>query len=171
MSRLKFLTAAVLLALAGWAAAFAVSKPEGPPAATPAPPVPSPTSIRKFEEYGDISFSDEKARLDNFAVELLNTPEATGYVIAYGGQRGRAGEARRRIERASRYLVAARKVPAARLVTFDGGYREVSTVELYVFPPDAAPAPTLLASPTVDPTEVEIIKGKPARRGRGARPP
>ncbi|HEX6185354.1 MAG TPA: hypothetical protein VFZ44_15825, partial [Pyrinomonadaceae bacterium] len=31
----------------------------------PAPPIPSPT--RAIDEYGDIPFEDEKARLDNFA--------------------------------------------------------------------------------------------------------
>lgn len=166
MSRLRFLTAAVLLALAGWPAASPAAGAEGTASAAPVPPVPSPTASRKIDEYGDIRFSDEKMRLDNFAIELLSVPAAKGYIIAYGGRRAREGEARRRMERARRYVMAARKVPASRLVTIDGGHREELTVELYIIPSRTTPPQ---ASPTVDPAEVEITRGRPNRRGRGSR--
>src|SRR6185436_15015832 len=39
---------------------------------------------RKFDEYGNIRFNDEKARLDNFAVQLQNEPTSQGYIIAFG---------------------------------------------------------------------------------------
>lgn len=117
----------------------------------------------KIDEYGDIRFGDEKARLDNLAIELLNWPEGKGYIIAYGGRRSRVGEARRRAERAKRYLVTARGIPGERIDTLDGGYRENLTVELRVISKDGdAPAP----SPTVDPSEVTIIKSKSTRKPR-----
>jgi hypothetical protein len=47
---------------------------------------------RKIDEYGNIRFNDEKARLDNYAIELQNDPTAQGYLICYGGRR--AGRAR-----------------------------------------------------------------------------
>jgi hypothetical protein len=167
MYSLKLIVAGVLLALAAGAGLSSVAKAGGPAAPSAAPPIPSPTSTRKIDEYGDISFNDEKARLDNFAIELTNWPEATGYIIAYGGRRGREGEARRRMERAKRYLLTSRRVAAAQLVTIDGGYRQELTVELYVNPPDMTPPSP---SPTVDPAEVEIIKERPKVK-RPARKP
>ena len=118
---------------------------------------------RKIDEYGNIRFNDEKARLDNFAIELQNDPTSQGYLICYGGRRGRAGEAQRRCDRAKDYLVTTRGISADRIVTVDGGYRENLTVELWIVPQGATP-PT--ASPTVDPSE---IKATPTPRTRGRR--
>lgn len=122
--------------------------------------VPLPT---KFDEYGNIRFNDEKARLDNYAIQLQNSPGSQGYIIAYGGRRGAAGEAQARADRAKNYLVNTRGIEAGRLVTVDGGYKEELTVELWIVPTGANP-PT--ASPTVDASEVQIVKPR-ARRRRG----
>lgn len=121
---------------------------------------------RKFDEYGNIAFNDEKARLDNFAIELQNNPGAQGYIIAYAGRRARENEAQSRADRAKDYLVNNRQIDSGRIVTVDGGNREDLTVELWIVPTGATP-PT--ASPTVDASEVQIIKGRattPRRRGR-----
>jgi hypothetical protein len=120
---------------------------------------------RKIDEYGNIRFNDEKARLDNFAIELQNDPTATGYIIAYGGRRGRAGEAQARADRAKNYLVNQRGIDASRIQTIDGGFREDLTVELWIAP-SGAQAPT--ASPTVDPSEVQTTtpRRRGSRRGR-----
>ncbi len=120
---------------------------------------------RKFDEYGNIAFNDEKARLDNFAIELQNDPGAQGYIIAYSGRRARANEAQSRADRAKDYLVNMRQIDSGRIVTVDGGAREDLTVELWIVPSGAAP-PT--ASPTVDASEVQIIRA-PARRSRRGR--
>jgi len=119
---------------------------------------------RKIDEYGNIRFNDEKARLDNFAIELQNDPTAQGYIIAYGGRRGRAGEAQRRADRAKDYLVNTRGIDASRIVTVDGGFREDLTVELWIVP-SGATAPQ--ATATVDPSEVQTIT--PRRRRRRGR--
>ncbi|MCA1635019.1 MAG: hypothetical protein LC802_15350 [Acidobacteria bacterium] len=118
---------------------------------------------RKYDEYGNIRFNDEKARLDNYAIELQNNPGAQGYIIAYGGRVGRAGEAQRRADRARDYLVNQRGISADRIVTVDGGYREELTVQLWIVPQGATP-PT--AEPSVDPSEVRTTRA-PARRRRG----
>jgi hypothetical protein len=115
---------------------------------------------RKIDEYGNIRFNDEKARLDNYAIELQNDPTAQGYLICYGGRKGRTGEAQRRCDRAKDYLVNTRGISGDRIVTVDGGYKEELTVELWVVPSGANP-PT--GKPTVDPSEV---KATPAPRGR-----
>src|SRR5688500_17247522 len=74
-----------------------------------------PPTARKLDEYGVIRTGDEKQRLDNFTVELQNDPTAQGYLICYGARRGRAGEARRRCERARTYLISTRGIDAPRV--------------------------------------------------------
>jgi hypothetical protein len=114
-----------------------------------------------FDEYGNIKFEDEKARLDNFAIELQNDPTARGYLICYGGRTGYEGEAARRCERAKNYLATVRYIEPERVVTVDGGFREELTVKLSVVPLGATPpAPT----PTVDAGEVLIRRGRPGRK-------
>jgi hypothetical protein len=117
---------------------------------------------RKVDEYGNIRFNDEKARLDNFAIELQNDPTAQGYLVCYGGRTGRTGEAQRRCDRAKNYLVSTRGIDGSRIVTVDGGFREELTVELWIVPSGANPPS---ASPTVDPSEVKPARA-PRRRGR-----
>jgi hypothetical protein len=118
---------------------------------------------RKIDEYGNIRFNDEKARLDNYAIELQNDPTAQGYLVCYGGRTGRTGEAQRRCDRAKNYLVSTRGIDASRIVTVDGGFREELTVELWVVPSGATPPPN---SPTVDPSEVKPTRAPTRRRGR-----
>jgi hypothetical protein len=122
---------------------------------------------RLIDRYGNVRFNDEKARLDLFAVELQNNPGAQGYIIAYGGRRGRAGEAQARADRARDYLVNTRGIDASRITTVDGGFREDLEVELWLVPTGAT-APT--ASPTVDASEVQTItapRRRAPRRRRG----
>jgi hypothetical protein len=117
----------------------------------------------KIDEYGNIKFNDEKARLDNFSIHLENEPTVQGYLICYGGRIGRVGEAQRRCARAKNDLVTRRMISADRIVTLNGGYRESMIVELWAIPSGLTPpAP----SPTVDPHEVKTIRSKPKRRAR-----
>jgi hypothetical protein len=124
-----------------------------------------PIQPRKIDEYGDIAVGDEKARLDNFVIELWNDPTARGYVLCYGGRRSRANEAQRRCERARNYLVNSRGMDAPRIVVVDGGLREGPEVEVWVVPTGAVPP---ASTPTVDPKEVRPSPppGKPRGRGR-----
>ncbi len=120
--------------------------------------------LQKYDEYGDISYADEKARLDNFAILLRNEPGLTGYIMAYGGRVGRAGEAQRRAERAMKYVSGKmRDMDAGRVVTVDGGYREELTVQLWAVPQGFTPPS---AEPSVDPTEVKFVKEAKARGRR-----
>ena len=146
------------------------------PAPTPTPEMPTPTPTpdipavtptpQQFDTYGRIARNDEKARLDNFAVALQNDPGAQGYIIAYGGRRGPAGEAQTRADFAKNYLVNSRGIDPGRLITVDGGFREEATTELWLVPSGATP-PT--ATPNVDASEVQTTRPPrraPRRRGR-----
>jgi hypothetical protein len=110
---------------------------------------------RKIAEYSDIPFRNEKKRLDIFAKQLLNASTSQGYIFAYAGKRACADEALRLAKRAKKYLVNKRGIPHSRLVVVDCGYKEQWTIELYIIPP-GMPLPP--ATPTVDPSAVQIIK-------------
>jgi len=120
-----------------------------------------------FDSYGDLSWEDEKVHLDNFAIALQHDPESIGYIIVYAGRRACVSEAKDRALRAKQYVVETRGIQASRIKWIDGGYREELTTVLQPVPPGA---PELTASPTLKPSDVQIIKNcKPknpkARKG------
>ena len=92
---------------------------------------------RAFDEYGRICWENEKARLDNFAIQLLNEPTTLGHIIVYDGQRACRGEAVARAIRAKKYLVDYRKVPATRIVWRWGGYVSEVMTQLVIHPAGA----------------------------------
>jgi hypothetical protein len=100
---------------------------------------PVPLECRKFDEYSDIAYNDEKARLDNFAIGLQNDPTATGYVVVNPGASRRAGDVQRRTTRAVDYLVNSRGLSANRIVTLVGPARDHLLVELWLCPQGARP--------------------------------
>lgn len=115
----------------------------------------------KFDSYPDIPFESEKRRLDSFAEQVRRYTSTQAYIMVYAGRRARAGEAEARATRAKGYLVKERGIEAGRITTIDGGHQEELTVELYLVPPGARPP---LPTPTVEPSEVQIIKAAEARK-------
>jgi hypothetical protein len=96
---------------------------------------------RKFDEYPQITRNDEKARLDNYGIELQNDPTSTAYVIVHPGQRGKAGEVQQHTTRIVDYLVNSRGIDKGRIVVIIGPARDELMVELWVCPQGAkAPA-------------------------------
>ena len=95
----------------------------------------------KFDEFGDILYSDLAARLDNFAVAVQNQPSARGFLIVYRTRRDIAGLSHRLAMRMKNYLVNSRGLEAARLATVDGGIADHLTQELWIVPAGAAPIP------------------------------
>lgn len=84
-----------------------------------------PESVRvlgqRLDVYGPISFEDERARLDNFAVHLMMYPGSIGYILVHDGNNMCEGEAQARAMRAKRYVVEHRGVPWNRVIwRFDG---------------------------------------------------
>jgi hypothetical protein len=112
---------------------------------------------REFDECNNCTFDDQKARLDNLAVELQNDPSTRGYILAYGGRMSPIGQVEKLMSRARDYLVTQRGIDASRLVVVNGGFREEDSVELWIVPSGAAaPQPT----PTVQAGEVNPGKGR-----------
>jgi hypothetical protein len=122
-----------------------------------------PAVPTKFDEYGDIRFNDEKARLDNYAIQLQNSPDSQGYIIAYGNCEGAA---QARADRAKDYLVNTRGIDAGRLVTIDGGCRSDLTVELWIVPSGATP-PAASMDNIISPCPECRTPRRRTRRGRG----
>jgi hypothetical protein len=129
-------------------------------------------SYFKFDEYGDICSDDEKARLDNFAVQLQDNRELQAYVVFYGGRcysscgydyprhrprRPLMGEAEARAGRIRPYLVNTRGLKPERIFVTSGGHRESWTAELWMVPKGEKPPPL---SPTVQPQDIKYRKGQ-----------
>jgi hypothetical protein len=120
--------------------------------------------IPRFDKFGDVNCEDEKARLDNFAVQIQGNSDSVGYVIVYGGSYGRRGEAQARASRIKSYLVKSRGLGLNRVKIVDGGYMEHLTVDLWIVPNNlAAPA----ATPTLQLKDVKFKKGKIKRQEYG----
>jgi hypothetical protein len=100
---------------------------------------PAPLECRKFDEYENIPYNDEKARLDNYGIELQNDPTATAFVIVYPGQGGKANDVQRHTSRVVDYLVNSRGITAQRIVTVVGPARDKLLVELWLCPQGAKP--------------------------------
>jgi hypothetical protein len=120
-----------------------------------------PEGPKRFDEFPSVAFDDDKARFDNLAIELQNSPAATGYIIGYAGRRSRAGVGDQMGARAIDYLVNYRGISRSRLVYMNGGYREDVAYELWLVPQGAEPP---RATPTLDPSQIR--PAPPARRTR-----
>lgn len=112
-------------------------------AADSAVTIPAPkVEGRRFDEFPDIARNDEKARLDNFAIELQNDPTATAYVIVYPGKNNKRYEVQEHSGRVVEYLVNSRGLDQHRIVTLVGPKRDQLRVELWLTPQGAtAPNP------------------------------
>lgn len=95
--------------------------------------------FRKFDEYGNIRFNDEKARLDNLAIQFQNEPAALGYIVAFGSC---DGEGTALGNRARDYLVKQRGLNTGRLTVIDGACGPAPMVELWILPQGVSPPTT-----------------------------
>ena len=98
-----------------------------------------PAKCRKFDEFPDISRNDEKARLDNYGVELQNDPTSTAYVVVYPGRATKSGDVQKHSSRVIDYLVNSRGIDARRIVTLVGGARDELMVDLWICPQGTKP--------------------------------
>lgn len=117
---------------------------------------------QEFDECNNCTFDDQKARLDNLAIELQNDPTMTAYIIAYGGRTSPIGQVELLMNRARGYLTNERAIDGSRLVIVNGGFREADSVELWLAPRGAAPP---RATPTVQAGEVKPAGARRRRRG------
>jgi len=101
----------------------------------PAPPA----CFHPFDEYGDIDFEDEKARLDNFAIMISNDSVSSGQILMFAGQKTFENETAERLVRAKSYMVNVREIDPNRILTTDCGFTHEVSIRLVIIPPGIAP--------------------------------
>jgi hypothetical protein len=101
--------------------------------------IPIENKPRKFDEYYDIARNDEKARLDNYAIQLQSEPGSQGYVIVYPARKAGATQAEARAKRISDYLINSRGIDSSRFTITMGPARDSWLFELWIVPEGAKP--------------------------------
>ena len=96
----------------------------------------STTPNSPFDEYGNICWDDEKARLDNLAIQLQKQPTATGEIMVYAGRISCNDEAKYRGNRARDWLKK-RGVPSHQVIVKDGGFQKDVLTILIIVPREA----------------------------------
>ena len=115
-----------------------------------------------FDRYGDIKFEDEKARLDNFAIQLMEHSPAVGIILVSAGKRTYHNEARERLDRAKSYLVNVREIDPNRIVTVDCGFDSELRTTFYILPPGIVPPGCV--NDKIPLSEVKFTKPRPKPR-------
>lgn len=87
-----------------------------------------------LDKYGNIAWDDEKARLDNFAIQLMNDPSLIGYYYVMAGPLSRKGEAQARAVRAKNYMTKVRHSDWNRIIWRDIGYGDGFQVTIWLAP-------------------------------------
>lgn len=113
-----------------------------------------------LDQYGDIRWEDEQARLDNFAIQILNSPTSRGLLTAFGGKRTYQDEAKLRLLRASNYLVQVRDIDPKRFIAVDAGYRVEFTMILTMVPAGAE-IPDYSHGVSISKDKVKFTKRRP----------
>ncbi len=98
---------------------------------------------RKFDEYSKLTRNDEKARLDNYGIELQADPTSTAYVVVSPGRGGNPREYQQRADRVIDYLINSRQIDRQRIKVIAGLERDQVLVELWVCPQGATPPRSL----------------------------
>jgi len=108
-----------------------------------------------WDEFEGISMDNILARLDNFAIQLSNSPsDWKGYVITYSPlSAGHSGALTFR-NRLYRWLTVKRGIDARRVTVVEGGHREKRAGEFYLLPPGVAAPPPLPTIGSCDPKRV-----------------
>jgi hypothetical protein len=101
--------------------------------------VPQPEKIL-CDEFESRTFDDDKARLDNCAIQVQNNPDSQLYIIVYQGT-DRISRTRNTAEKLGKrtldYLVKARGIDPRRIQIVQGGTRPKTTFQLWIVPPGA----------------------------------
>ena len=98
-------------------------------------------TAKRFDHFGKVGHCDLGARLDNFAIQLMQTPATQGNIISYGPEGEGPGTGRYSLELIKDYLVNQRGLNPKRVKTIYGGRNTDLTqplIELWVVPKGAA---------------------------------
>jgi hypothetical protein len=82
------------------------------------------------------------ARMDRFAYELANDPDAFGYIVVYPERGGLPGKYQSYMDFSRSHLEMVRGIPADHIVVIRGEYQAELTNELWVVPRGSTPPAT-----------------------------
>lgn len=122
-----------------------------------ATPHSSPTTPRLFDEFGAVAHCDLGARVDNFAIALMDSPDMTGYIVAYGPKVEGASAAKSNLELIKDYLVNSRGFSKRRIKTAYGGRNQdlkAPRIQLWIIPQGID-----IPEPEKFETDIETFKG------------
>ncbi len=95
-------------------------------------------SPEPIDTYGhEVSWKTERFSLDNSAFFLKKYPEKVGYIAFFIGDNENFQKAKRRAERAKRYLVDFWKIDSTRIVIMCGGSLNSSRTSIWIRDKDA----------------------------------
>ncbi len=119
----------------------------------------------KLDEFSHLPYSDIAARMDSYFYQIANEPDATVYIIIYGGRQSNKKDAAA-VLRSLRQIISFRKYDPSRIKIVDGGFREGMFVEVYLLtagvePPK--PTPTLNSDFVVEPKRKVTKRRKSSR--------
>lgn len=117
---------------------------------------PQPLAPDKYDQWGDVRFEDEIARLDKIANQLKEWRLSIVYLVIYAGQRACSGEAKARGIRAQNHLLK-RQIEPERIVWIDGGWKKQLSVEAWIWPPQFG-RPKISTDDTLKRDQVTIEK-------------
>jgi|SRR5215213_3689291 len=107
-------------------------------------------SYPPLDKFGNVPTDNERARLDNLAVELLQQVDLKAAIIFYAASCDSAETeyARNRADKARRYMISKRGVHPERVSVINGGNRGEFMMELYLIPARApSPSPASASRP------------------------
>ena len=122
----------------------------------------------KYDEWGDVPFAAESARLNKIARQLKEWPLSIVYLMIYAGQTACKDEAKARGVRAAEFLTNAGIEPE-RVVWIDSGWQKKLLVEVWIWPPNLG-RPKVATDQNLKPNEVRIERGCKIKHRPEARP-
>lgn len=87
----------------------------------------------RFDQWGDMEFTDESVRLDKIANQLKEWRLSIVYLVIHAGPRACKGEASARGIRAKEYLLK-KEIEPERIVWIDAGWKKKLSVEVWIWP-------------------------------------
>lgn len=96
----------------------------------------------RFDMFESKSFDDDKARFDNYTIQVQSVPDSQAYIVMYQGTDAasvKRGDVDKLSKRALDYLVTNKGLDPSRIMITKWGTKEKTTYELWIVPPGAQP--------------------------------
>jgi hypothetical protein len=106
---------------------------------------------------GENSWEDDIRYLDHLSNELYQRTQLRSNIILYNGRRFRRDELNVRMTHLPDYMWNWKGIPRDRVTFWFGGYRETTTMEIWLLEPGSCPVP---ATPTIPSSEAILVPGR-----------